>query len=570
MTAYSVSRHESARRSTRLLLQQHALPEPIDPLRSATQQATVGATFTESHVSLKDSHATDPADPPARRAGDPHQPAVSVMVVSQEITPLFLGFTQIPTPHVVLFVTEPMRERAATLKALLARHLGKGLTVREQALTDGDYAQMREQADALFDQLLQQRRERIVLHLTGGTKLMALAFSDAARHAQREHDGIDLLYVDTGKGRVERLGAGQPLALPGVLGVADAVLASGKPDCGCASSSPVFQQQMQRDEVHQWLLDAPPQLIGALNQFADEMLALHDPAKAAKSGRKRHPAAWFDLQQTQPKSCIYALRLQEAAPQWGNDSSDIATRQRQLVTNALQGALGPLLTRAGVLAGAPQVVSGALRLRLKTPVEIDYLRGGWLEALAAAIIARAQPDDWASGVAVGDQQGRNNELDAIITCGNHTLLVEIKTAALSRQTASETGEATTQAQNAIFKLDSVSHGLARYFNANWLLSARSLSDVDRQRAQDRRVRLFAPPNDNTSPRIAVEGFESALRAWIAEHRAHSPKPAALQFAPLAVSRDWARREQQARDCAGNTSTASRPRRSGDLGGKVTR
>ena len=109
--------------------------------------------------------------------------------------------------------------------------------------------------------------------------------------------------------------------------------------------------------------------------------------------------------------------------------------------------LGQMLVTSGVLAGPPRLVDDVLELQTARLSEWDYLKGGWLEAEVARRIAAADPDDWCSGVAVERGPGMNNELDAMVTTGNRTLLVEVKTANLRREKSDEHGFRSTAAQD---------------------------------------------------------------------------------------------------------------------------
>lgn len=573
MTVYFVSRHDGALRWARILQKQAVLPFDIDeyvphidpeqlhkgdvvigtlPLRevqrlreqgvrflnldlqvppdmrgqelTATQMTACGATLTEYRVTVKETFELDPLRKKRGRASGSPSPAVTIMLVSQEIMPQFLGFLHAPTPEVILIVTQSMTKRADQLKALL-QNAPQAPKVHDLSLDEAEgYPALRAQADSLMDELLSQNRERIVVNLTGGTKLMSLAFGDASRTALREHDQLDILYVDTAQGRLEFLNRAAPENMRAVLGVADAVLASGKADAGCASAAPLFRKQMLRTPLHNALLRGDQSIIAALNSMSMDMESL-------RKGKKGMAVKWFDAQASSADQGLFVFKEEV-------DQSTKFLRQR------LEGALGRILHEHDVLIEPPTRTENRLSLRLRRPSEIDYLKGGWLEAHIASIIEKAKPDDWACGVQIGSEAGKNNEIDAMVTCGNRTLLVEIKTANLARESAQDDGEKSTKGQDAIYKLDSVGHELARNFNDNWLVSARLLSQADRDRAEDKRITVFAPKEGNEPPHRAVADFEQRLRAWIQVNRLKAAADAAHQHRPLAVSAEWKKRQKQ--------------------------
>ncbi|MEW6559355.1 MAG: CRISPR-associated protein Csx16 [Pseudomonadota bacterium] len=577
MTVYFVSRHDGALRWARILQKQAVLPFDIDeyvphidpeqlhkgdvvigtlPLRevqrlreqgvrflnldlqvppdmrgqelTATQMTACGATLTEYRVTVKETFELDPLRKKRGRASGSPRPAVTIMLVSQEIMPQFLGFLHVPTPEVILIVTQSMARRADQLKALL-QNAPQAPKVQGLPLDEAvGYLALRAYADSRMDELLSENRERIVVNLTGGTKLMSLAFGDASRTALREHDQLDILYVDTAQGRLEFLNRAAPENMLAVLGVADAVLASGKADAGCASAAPLFRKQMLRTPVHNALLRGDQSIIAALNSMSMDMESL-------RKGQKSEKLKWFDTQASSPKQGLFVMKKEV-------DPSIKFLRQR--LEGALAGALGRSLHQHDVLIEPPTRTENGLSLRLTRPSEIDYLKGGWLEAHIASIIEKAKPDDWACGVQIGSEAGKNNEIDAIVTCGNRTLLIEIKTANLARESSQDDGEKSTKGQDTIYKLDSVGHELARNFNDNWLVSVRLLDQADRDRAEDKRITVFAPKESKEPASQAIADFEQRLHAWIAQHRQKAAVDATHPHRPLAVSAEWEKRQKQ--------------------------
>jgi len=593
MTVYFVSRHDGARRWATILQKQGNWPHPIDayvdhldvqtlkkgdvvigtlPLRevadirqrgaeffsldmqvpqhwrgqelTATQMAACGATLTNYRLTIKETVEMHPVNKKPRVAKA--SPAVTVMLVSHELMPQYLGFVQAPTPHVLLAVTQSMSERSKALEALLKCAPQPPTQIKRLHLDESHgYADLLKQAQALLDKLQSDGAQGVTFNLTGGNKLMAMAFAQAGQSAQRMGDAVSLQYVDTANGMIEQIqgSRSERAPLPARVGVREAVLASGKADAGCASASALFQKQMKRTALHDQLLDKP-QLIPALNAMCMEMDLLREkkPLKEAK---------WLNAAACRHVEGVFVL-LESKNP------------LNKTLWKALQGKLGQQLLNQDVLMEAPSACKDGLMLQLARPAEIDYLKGGWLEAHLASLIAAAQPDDWACGVQVGKERGKNNEIDAIITCGNRTLLVEVKTANLARESAQEGGDAATKGQDTLYKLDSIGHDLARNFNKNWLVSARALSPVDVERAKDKRITVFAPAGGDEPARAAVKAFTQELHDWIKASRDIAPMKHGQSFARLEVSSDWEKKEQRVFDARSpaQKNAATAPARGG--------
>jgi CRISPR-associated protein Csx16 len=582
MLVYFVSRHEGAIRWARIMQKLGGLPYPVDqyvehlelsqvkkgdvvigtlPLKacaeltakgaryvsldlsvppqwrgqelSATQMAKCDARLTQYRVTVKETYDLKPS-PTAKAPPAPSDP-VTLMLVSHELMPQYLGYVHAHTPLVVLAVTDSMKERGKALERLLNAAPTPPQRIVTIPLEDAQgYPELLEQADQVMDAFVSKNPECAHINLTGGTKLMSMAFGEAGRSAQREGHPVRLHYVDTAHGRIELLERTNAKAEPmrPVLGVQAAVLASGKELAGCASTSERFQTFMQRRGVHAELLSLPNYVLGALNDLGADMTNLRENKSNIK---------WVLPAQSDPQALRFSIPVQPKS------------QSHRKLAQALLGELGAALFSSGVLRERPSSDDQKLTLMLSSPDEIDYLKGGWLEAHLASIIEAAKPDDWACGVEIGQGAGKNNEIDALVTCGNRTLLIEVKTANLARFSEDGSGEKSTKAQDALYKLDSIGHELARNFNANWLVSARPLSDADVERAKDKRIVLFAPKTTKTADGKektdrtfqAVREFERALTQWIKESRARVGGLKAEPFEPLPVSETWERRAKRA-------------------------
>ena len=82
---------------------------------TATQMAACDATLAEYRIIFKEKFPIDAQRTLGRRRSTKLRPAIGVMLVSQELMPQYLGCLHLPTPGVVLVVTDEMRERATEL-----------------------------------------------------------------------------------------------------------------------------------------------------------------------------------------------------------------------------------------------------------------------------------------------------------------------------------------------------------------------------------------------------------------------------------------------------------------------
>lgn len=453
---------------------------------SATQLAACNARLTRYQVQAGESTAL----PPSRAARPMPSRSLGVMLVSNALTPNYIGFHANPTDALLLLYTKPMRARHNALRKMLAETGMK--QTRAVEIDDADFAAMQ---DAMRTALTERADEYAVmrLNLTGGTKPMALALQRASDELARA--GVDLHadYVDAQHGRILDLRSGAEQAIPAVLDVRAAVRASGRAPAGCLSAAPVFRDFMRREALATELLAS--EHTGELHMLAGQMADLLDQRRNRK----------FDCIENDPAN---AQRGQFTLSGQGEQ------RLRWLLHD---GRLAIALRAHGVLHA--ERVDGRVRLRLGTLADIAYLQGTWLEALVAAIIAEAAADDWAAGVQVGSERGRNNELDALLCCGNQTLLIEVKAGNLKR------GATDGKAADALYKLESIGHTLAKEFGRNWLVSRDKLDDIDMERARQQRITVLALRD------VGLSGLRDHLDDWIKSARA---KTGPLRVEPRAL------------------------------------
>ncbi|MDP1696216.1 MAG: CRISPR-associated protein Csx16 [Xanthomonadaceae bacterium] len=472
---------------------------------SATQLAAFKARLTQYEVKSIDSAAVKPG----RAARAQGSGAVTVMLVSGEIMPNYIGYRHDPTAQVYLLFTSNMNDRKRALTKMLEALPADAPQVVARKFEDDSYSAM-EQAFAVILGKLADQHERLVLNITGGTKLMAMALTRAGQRLAASGVPTNICYVDTGKKCIVDLASDKVQTMMPVIDVQAAIFATGKQAAGCMSATPVFREWMRRDALAEALL-----------KDQDTAAGMH--ALAA------HMRSVLDGKQTSGKKNL--LRIDHESARDGCFTV-IGEHQRSL----LRGAWGKRLLDAGVLAAAPVdhgngVHGNGVDIQLASLAEVDYLSGSWLEAWVAAQVEAVRPDDWAAGVQLGSGSGRNNELDVLLASGNRTLAIEVKAGDLSRSS----NDGVSKASDTLYKLDSIGHDLARYFANNWLVTARDIDKVDSERANDKRITVLAL-RKNGDKCDGIKDFRDALRKWVDSGR-EVPAASPLLPRPLCASTD---------------------------------
>lgn len=461
---------------------------------SATQLAAFKARLTQYEVKSINSAAVKPG----RAARAQGSGAVTVMLVSGEIMPNYIGYRHDPTAQVYLLFTSNMNDRKRALTKMLEALPADAPQVVARKFEDDSYSAM-EQAFAVILGKLADQHERLVLNITGGTKLMAMALTRAGQRLAASGAPINIRYVDTGKKRIVDLASNTEQAMLPVVDVPAAIFATGKEPAGCMSASPVFREWMRRDALAEALLND--------QNTAARMHALAAQMRSVLDGKK--PSGKENLLLIDRKSA--------------HDGCFTVIGRYQSIL--VRGTLGKHLVDAGVLAALPVEHGNGVDIQLASLAEVDYLSGSWLEAWVAAQVEAARPDDWAAGVQLGQTKGRNNELDVVLVSGNRTLAIEVKAGNLSRS-----NDGNNKASDTLYKLDSIGHDFARYFANNWLVTARDIDESDRERAKDKRIAVLALHKNG------VNEFRAALGKWV-DADSEAPADVPLGRRPLCTSTD---------------------------------
>lgn len=375
---------------------------------------------------------------------------IHVCLVSDQMLANLIPALMERPDRVVLVVTQGMKRRSLDerLKTCLN---AKGISseVVEDA-PDTGLDEIRRYAGKLLDTLCEAfPGSEVTLNATGGTKLMTLGFVSS-------FDGCRVIYTDTAHRRIELVGRETRAALP----MTD-------------------------------VLDVPNYL-------------------AAQGMRYSHA----DSDDADRSACIEARRIPTRF--MGQHIKDL-----QGIVKVLNGIIGKAVEKnvltqptftfkqepygAGKKLMGHCVDFGLLEWDGKTTgkfVDLGaarYLGGGWLEEYAWLSVGECRPFDFRLGVhRIGENDAEINEFDVLAVHCNQLLFIECKTANYRYEIG--------KANEAAYKVDSLSRQARGLFGETWLLSAIEPPPELVERTRDARIRLIGPDD---LPRL-----RETVQAWM--------------------------------------------------------
>lgn len=325
-------------------------------------------------------------------------------------------------------------------------------------LPDTGLAAIAEFARALRDEVRERHPDHaLVLNITGGNKLMTLAFFDAFRGAAER-----IVYTDTEHRSLETLRPGadgaERVPLPGVLDVPTYLAAQG------------FLYEGARSDASDW------------QRLARERAALTQ----ALAGRAHDLGALL-------RELNYLAR--EALDEHGEE----LLAPSQILRRAPPFPWAALLRQAAALGILGW--DGAREVSFRDADAARYLGGAWLEEFAWLAASQLRPADARCGVngRWESAEEARNELDLVLVHANRLLLVECKTLRLGVNEARD--------QEILYKLDSLGEDVRSLFGQTLLLSARALTRPVLERAAHQRITVIGPADLPT--------FPERLRRWMA-------------------------------------------------------
>ena len=345
-----------------------------------------------------------------------------ILLVSKQAAPNLLPALDpaLKPDEAVLLVSRSMTAQADNLTAVLTE---AGIKVTRIELQDEhDYGQL---SEALLNVAAQREGQTLVLNVTGGTKLMALAAQSVAQAA-----GWQAFYVDADTDEVIWLNAE-------------------------SRRQPLAQQLRLRHYLRGYGFTLPQDIT-------------RPPAKL------RHA----NLIQTLLRQ-IGSLEVPLSQLNWIGQVAEDAQRLQAKLTPAQQDSrsLEALLRNfedAGVLT-----VQGE-NLLFSSEADRDFAKGGWLEAHVFQTVSEQTNAlgirDKAANLKVQDLTGVHNELDVAFLARNRLFVIECKTARMDKPEA-------PKANDALYKLTEISRRVGGLGTQCMLASYRPLRDTEKRLAK---------------------------------------------------------------------------------------
>ncbi len=361
-------------------------------------------------------------------------PSLHVCIATGQNLPNLIAALQLEARRVLILETPEMRESAAWLRNALS---GRGIACERVPLDDTTPQTLEAGAEAIAERLDGQA---VVLNVTGGTKLMALALTERLRLLDTgAANALHVLYVETAKDRLDWLKPGAAMEpMRDVLTLPDILVAYGYRIKSDASRGPWHDIAAGREGLTQRLGDKADKLAGFFG-------AINDRARRALAGEQFEPAQ--RLPWTPHGLEAETLDLAEHL--------GIVTRDK-----------GPGIAFADVAAA-------------------EYFGGRWLEEYAMLKLRRTFDDaHWAAGlVAETARDKTENEFDALAVHRNRLLMIECKTARLGRDRDKDS--------DYLYKLAQLARRVGGILARPLFLSAREIDDEMRLRARENGVDVLA-------------------------------------------------------------------------------
>lgn len=439
-----------------------------------------------------------------RRALAKPQPSITLIPVSDQLTPAAIGWLHRPTEQVALLASPAMRNQASRLKAWFDSRSKAPKTVI-LPWNDGSYLEMLKQAEKLSSSLMDEIRPQIVINLTGGTKPMSMAFQHAfGKHRDQFASPLHGDYVDTNHQVIAELLAENPVDTPmrSVLNITDMLALQGIEAISAQSSASGYQKWLQREELFSLLL--APESQDWLRTWY-QLLALVDSLINPRRNESNKNVEVFDRDFA--VNWVGGIRSQPKLRVTLKHRNSNTWNQLQ---DALQGKFGDLLKRYHVCTiefGAASGESFTLKFNRSPLDEFSFAQGSWFEAWIASHLEKDGVDEWAQGLSF-KHGNATNELDVVVVCGNQTLVIEAKSGQQNREYGGQPRKGT----ETVYKFDSVAGKIGAHFNQRWLVCLREMQGNDVERAIQHRISIFH--SGSTGKNVeTLAALPAKLAAW---------------------------------------------------------
>lgn len=364
--------------------------------------------------------------------------SVHICIVSDQLIPNLIPVLMERPDQVRLLLTAMMERKGLGRRfERLLNHQGIEVVIRK-GLPDAALSTIRDHALDIATDLEEEGFERIVLNATGGNKLLTLAFVDTFQDTF-DQQVLQILYTDTRHNKLEVLfpPAEEPIPMQSLLDVPLYLAAQG-----------VKVRKVDSDQ----------------DSWSDQVWGRKSVTYSiAKLLKQRQDAALLGaINALSARSRETNSRHQErlVAPQQNFDE----TRQSPV------GNWAEMLRSfedSGLIKW-----NGGYQLSFLSLDAAQYLGGGWLEEYCWLVAKQCGFDDLRLGVeitweeGVSKQEKARNEFDLLAIHNNRMLVVECKTANLTRQGARD--------QDVVNRIESLGRNAGGLFGTSLLLSARAL------------------------------------------------------------------------------------------------
>jgi hypothetical protein len=367
-------------------------------------------------------------------------------LVSAQSTPNLITVLDAATAprRVVLAVSKDMQQRGEWLSAVMCRH---GIQVEMLDVSDSYDFQV---CWELFSDWLVEQQVEVVLNVTGGTKVMAMAAQDVFREAEKP-----VFYVNINNDSVLRLDRGaQPVILPSKIKLREYLESHGYSLDGGARRPNISAEQ--RDFVNRLVFESERLggALGLLNRLAQQAKG----SLASTKLEKKHDNRAFD-------------------------------------------ELVGMFSAEGWLSVANN------KLVFPDEAARQFVNGGWLEFLVYQSLSNLASEykfaDYAIGLKVLGPDGKTrNELDAVFLYKNTLHIIECKTANLVKHFGEDQGKGT----DALYKLDALRDMCGQRTKALLVDYRGGLNDADKRRAAQMKLRIISGKQ--------LRDLTGALKDWL--------------------------------------------------------
>lgn len=371
-------------------------------------------------------------------------PSVHVCIATGQNAANLIPLLQYDAKEVWILQTPTMKTSAANLAMALRED---GRTVLRKEFDDASPPRLQQSAEAIAEQL---DGRHVVLHVSGGTKLMVLALRDGMKLVETGEGRLDIVYAETARQQIEWLGDdARTEPMLDSLDLNKMLLVQGYRIEGDNRHA----QAQQRAQVRARMTRELGEKAGSYGRAFSPLATI--ASRAADSAAERELTQFFDY----PPGGRFA-ELLAAAKAHGLLSWD-----------------------------------GDVTVTFASREDARYFAGAWLEEFVLLKLAGglSAPGHFSCNLRVVSADGVPNEIDAMVMSRNRALLIECKT---GRQ---------DDPADALYKLAQLRSRLGGAVAKALYLSAQDLHDSHLKRAKEYQIDVLCGHR--------LSGLVDWLRNW---------------------------------------------------------